>query len=249
MTANTGSLEYAQARVQARYGQRPDELAWRRLEVVREYPEILEAARTTGLRPWLTGIAPDSAVHEIEAAMRAHWRAVVDEVAGWMPSIWQPALRWCALLVDLPVLAHLLRGCEPLQWMHTDSVYRTFFTSSGAVDLRGGAYTELATVQPVRLLDDWTMLWRRRLPRIGSDVGLEHVARAFALHFEAFRSAAPLDGWPMRRALQARLRVAFRRAVLAPELAFVYLGIVSLDAERLRGELLRRAAFPGLMVA
>jgi len=37
-----------------------------------------------------------------------------------------------------------------------------------------------------------------------------------------------------------------RRAMLDPAAAFAYLALIALDLERLRGELLRRAAFPGL---
>ena len=40
-----GSLEYAQARVQARHGQRADELAWQRLETAREFAALLAGAR------------------------------------------------------------------------------------------------------------------------------------------------------------------------------------------------------------
>ena len=57
------------------------------------------------------------------------------------------------------------------------------------------------------------------------------------------------DGWPLRRALQARLALLFRRAMLDPAAAFIFLALTALDLERLRGELLRRAAFPGVAMA
>jgi hypothetical protein len=57
------------------------------------------------------------------------------------------------------------------------------------------------------------------------------------------------DGWPLRRTLQARLTLLFRRAMLDPAAAFAYLALTALDLERLRGELLRRAAFPALVAA
>ena len=41
-----GSLEYAQARLSARFGARPDEAAWRRIEHLRELPALIDAART-----------------------------------------------------------------------------------------------------------------------------------------------------------------------------------------------------------
>jgi len=61
-----GSLDYAQARLQARHGQRVDEAAWRRIETMREFAPLLELARGTALRPWLVGIAADSTAHRIE---------------------------------------------------------------------------------------------------------------------------------------------------------------------------------------
>ena len=57
------------------------------------------------------------------------------------------------------------------------------------------------------------------------------------------------EGWALRRALQARLAAHFRRVMVHPAAPFVFLGLVALDFERLRGELLRRVAFPGLPLA
>ena len=53
-----GSLEYAQARLSARYGERPDEIAWRRIEHLRELPALLDAARISAFGIWLAGIDP-----------------------------------------------------------------------------------------------------------------------------------------------------------------------------------------------
>ena len=52
------------------------------------------------------------------------------------------------------------------------------------------------------------------------------------------------DGTALRRRFEAVLAALFRRAALSPAAAFAYLGLVLLDLERLRGELLRRAVFP-----
>ena len=77
-----GSLEYAQARMQARHGQRADDAAWQRLAGAREHTALLDAARSSPLRAWVVGITPHSSAHEIEAVLRGHWRAVVGEVTG-----------------------------------------------------------------------------------------------------------------------------------------------------------------------
>ena len=86
-----GSIELTQARVLARHGERLTAADWRRIEAMRDWAPALELARATALRPWLEGITADSGVVAIEAALRRHWRGVVDEVAAWMPRAWQPA--------------------------------------------------------------------------------------------------------------------------------------------------------------
>ena len=47
-----------------------------------------------------------------------------------------------------------------------------------------------------------------------------------------------------KRQLQARLILLLRRTLAEPATAFIYLALSALEFERVRGELLRRAAFP-----
>jgi len=47
----------------------------------REFPALLEAARTSALRPWLEGLSAASGSNQIEAQLRLHWRSLVAEVA------------------------------------------------------------------------------------------------------------------------------------------------------------------------
>lgn len=251
-----GSLEYAQARVQARHGQRLDEATWRRIEVVREFAPLLDLARTTALRPWLVGIAADSAAQPIEAALRGHWRALVDEVAGWMPVPWQPALAWCAVLPDLAVLQHLARGGEPAAWMHDDAGWRELCAAlprARAAVLREGPLAALAAAwhAPQTFGQAWQAEWQRRLPRpLGDAVDpLSQVLRALLDHRSAFADAATGQGWLLRASLRARLTLLLRRAALEPAAAFIHLALCALDLERLRAELLRRVLFPRRMVA
>ena len=68
-------------------------------------------------------------------------------------------------------------------------------------------------------------------------------------HVNAFRDPLAGDGSALRRALHARLSRLFRRATLDPAAAFIFLAISALDFERLRGEILRRVAFPRLPLA
>ena len=171
-----------------------------------------------------------------------------------MPDEWQPAVRWCAVATDLPVLAHLARGDAALAWMPDDAVYRELCALKaglGAAPVDGPFVPfRAAWTEPVRLGNAWRAEWLRRLPAAKSDdvTLLDEVARVLRRHLAAFRDPSVRDGWPLRRALEARLALLFRRAMLDPAAAFIFLALTALDLERLRGELVRRAAFPGMVV-
>ena len=251
-----GSIDYAGARLWARFGARPDENAWRRIEPVREFAALIDAARGTALQPWLQGIAAHTSAHEIEALLRARWQALVAEIADWMPEAWQPAILWCATLPYLPILLHLARRGAPLPWMRDDPLLRDL-----CVDDRGAARAALAAGRWAPLAAAWATpdalpaawraeWWRRMPPHPGGDPRLiVALARTLTTHLAENAGASIREGWALRRALQARLAVHFRRAILDPAAAFVFLAIAALDFERLRGELLRRVAFPGLPLA
>jgi hypothetical protein len=244
-------LEYAQARLSARNGERPDEVEWRHMAVVRELAGSLDAARQTRLRRWTADITPQDRVHEIEATLRRHWRKLVAEVAGWMPAEWRAAVAWCGALADLPPLQYLARGGPVLAWMRDDPVYRDLCTDqpgAGPAALVTGPLAPLlpAWADPDRFLTVWSAEWVRRLPRgsLGATPLLERLATGLEQHLAAFGGATPSDGWALRRALQLRVASLFRRAMLDPTAAFAFLALTALDIERLRGELVRRAAFP-----
>src|SRR5512143_1743399 len=246
-----GSLEYAQARLSSRFGERADEVAWRKLEHVREFATLVDVARNSVLRIWIGGISAVSTPHEIESALREHWRAHVAEVARWMPESWRDAVLWCAVAPDLSVVAHLARGHRSLRWMREDRVYRDLVDAGpGAcpATLGTGPLAPLAAgwSDPGRIVALWRGEWERRAPADGDPALRAELGRALAAHLATFHDPAVKDGWPLRRSLQARLTLLFRRAMLDPVAAFAYLALIALDLERLRGELLRRAAFPGL---
>ena len=245
-----GSLEYAHARLHARHGQRLDVAAWRRIEVMRDFAPLLELARNSALRPWLVGITADSTVHQVEAVLRGHWRALVDELASWMPAAWRPALAWCALLPDLALLQHLARGGEPAAWMEDDEDWRALSAAQPAeraAMLAAGPASELAGAwtQPQSIGTAWLGAWQRRLPQpLGdADDSLGRLVRLLLEHRAAFAAAGANQGWLLRGALQARLSLLLRRAALQPAAAFVHLALCALDLERLRAELLRCRVF------
>lgn len=256
---DAGSLEFAHARIWARHGQRPDEALWRRIEVTRDLAAVLELARGSTLACWLDGIGPDAGVHAIELAMRRHWRERVADVASWMPPAWRRAIEWCAVLVDLPALQHLARGGTPLRWMADDPPLRALLDDHGAVaaprrprfDGHAAAAAPLrallgaAQPDPRRLLALWRAEWQHRLPAAAAGRAVEtRLIPLLAAHAQAFGAPHAVDGWALRRSLQARLVMLLRRTLVEPASAFVYLALSALELERVRGELLRRAAFP-----
>lgn len=251
-----GSLEYAHARLHARHGQRLDDAAWRRIEVIREFAPLLEGMRASALRPWLSGITVDSSVHRVEASLRGQWRALIDERAAWMPSSWHGALQWCAVLPDLAVLQHLARGGEPAAWMHDEPAWRELSAAqppARAALLQSGPFAALAAAwaTPQSLGRAWRDEWQRRLPQpLGDDGGLlQQLVRVLLQHRQVFVAASPSEGWLLRGALRARLTLLLRRAALQPALVFIDLALCALDLERLRAELLRRLLFPRWQVA
>lgn len=86
-------FEYAQARLQARHGDRPDRAAWRRLHASASVEHFLDACARTGLARWVVDVHADQDARQIERALAAAFDRYVGEVASWLPPRWQPAVR------------------------------------------------------------------------------------------------------------------------------------------------------------
>lgn len=228
MTRDTGSLELAHARIAARWGSRPDDALWRRIEATHELAAVLTLARASSLSRWLGGIDAGTGLHTIERLLRERWRQRVNEVAAWMPMPWQPALHWCAELIELP-------GEQPWAGDPARSVRHAPEAGAGDKDAEEAA----------ALLARWLARWRRLLPHDGGRETLERtLVPLLEGHRRAFAAPHTADGWALRRELQAKLVALLRRHAAEPVAAFVYLALCALELERLRGEITRRAAFP-----
>jgi hypothetical protein len=246
-----GSLEYAHARLGARFGERPDELAWRRIEMIRDIGAMLDATRGSPLGAWIAGLGPDADAHAVELALRAHLRQRVMAIAAWMPPPWRASVEWCALCMDLPVLQHLARGGRVPPWLRDDPLGAALREGDGG-HADGGPRFLLAAGKrdPDRIAAIWRAEWHRRLPvPVASAPLLADLVRVLGEHATAFRQPWQVEGGSLRRALHVRLTRLFRRALLDPAAAFIFLALSALDRERLRGEILRRVVFPRLPLA
>lgn len=243
MTA-TATLAYAQVRLQARYGEGPDEGDWAALRSAMHFATVLERARETKLRPWVAAFSNTSSTHQIELGLREQLRRVIEEVAGWLPRPWTPAVLWTKRLVDLPALAYLMRAEPAHAWIVQDPALKDFSTNDmtgrrsalSRADT-GALISAWETGQPLHRV--WLREWRRRWPQIPSAEArqLSELAALLQHHIEAFAATPLQDAWQQRRMLWDRLRQIFRRDFLTPAAAFAYLAIVALDFERLRAEL------------
>jgi hypothetical protein len=186
----------------------------------------------------------------MEIAMRSHWRERVEAIATWMPAVWRAAIEWCALLVELPVLQHLARSGAVPRWLSDDPLRAAWSGEQAQREPAPALLLAAARVEPDRVGSIWRAEWDRRLPdRRERTPLLQETVRLLAEHASTFRGPLPSDGWALRRALHARLSRLFRRATLDPAAAFIFLALSALDFERLRGEILRRVAFPRLPLA
>ena len=166
------------------------------------------------------------------------------------PKTWQAAVRWCAMLVDLPVLQHLARGGAVPPWMRDDPIYRDLASASrrdsapcrARRTAAGAARRGVGRPRPHRRGCGWRE-WRRRHPGIAARGRRGHRRSQLARSARISRRFATARCATARRcAARCRrgLSLLFRRAIIDPSAAFIFLALSALDLERLRGELLRR---------
>jgi hypothetical protein len=247
-------MAYAQARMQARFGARPPEATWQALSAITAFRGFLEQARATALQSWLHNLSPIATRDDIERLLRVNLCARIEEVARWLPPAQRPALRWTGILVDLPAIAHLLRGGEPQAWMRDEPALKSLAAVDAAQRAATLAQGDTAPLMRVAkedsLPDRWLGEWRRRLPRLPARER-DHLERLVRLvrALLAQSAARSVDGqWAHdsaepRRALEARLAFEFRRRFLEPAAAYACLLLAASEFTRIRGALLGRLVF------
>ena len=245
-----GNLDYALTRVSARHGQRPDDVAWRRLEASRDLSHYVTAARSGALAHWVSSVEDDHDCHAIERILRVQWRRYVDGVAAWHPRAWQAWLAWLAWLPGLSLLAQLARPQAVPSWLLADPLYGPISLGTPADRAEALAHTALAALRPVVAGGAapgaaWSVQWQLLQPPtdVGTEYFLQRLKRALDRHRQALLRAE--DSEPLRKELANHLQRLFRAAAGTVIATVCHLALVALDLERLRGGLARRSLFGG----
>lgn len=240
-------IGYAQARVQARFGDRPADPFWRELEAGRDFPHLVDWVRSSVLADAVAAVPADIGVHALEARLRRHWAATCDEIAGWYPASSQAAIRWLKWLPLLPALTWLAQGRTVPPWMLEDPALGAI-ASAGPADrserLAGTPLAPLAMEFAAAgdLAAAWHRAWRDRW------TGTDHAAfarleRALSRLLPGGRTDAGEGFDALLEATGAEARRLFRRHVCSPLAGTCLLVMLWLDHQRLRAALVQARLF------
>jgi hypothetical protein len=247
--STTSKFAYLQARLQARHGERNDEAAWRRLQGATDFANYLQLAQQSALRPWVMSLHAGQDSGEIEQLLRRQFRDHVDEVAGWVPAGWRPAVRWVGRLPDLPVLRHLLAGEPAPAWLRDDPALRAFASEHIAVRQDAMLQSDCRVLAQAwqagtPMWEAWYRQWQQLWPVATRERrGMVELGRLLRHEVQERQHASPGNLQDRLETLQSRLVSAFRRYSFLPAAAFLHLALTSLDLSRLRGDLLVRKLF------
>lgn len=248
-------FRYVQARLQARHGDRADDRVWRRLDSVGNLANYLQTAGQTTLRVWTNGLHDGNSSHDIELTLRRNFRGYVEEIARWQPARWAAVVRPLAQLPDLPALQHLLGGGTAPAWMLNDPELsacssENLAARATALDTAGRAYLADAVQRNIALPQAWLDHWRSQWPQAPQQTaGLKHLGVLLIEHAREVQSDTGTQTDRLRERLLNRLTAAFRRYSFQPAAACAHIGIVALELERLRSDLIERAVFAESMAA
>ena len=239
---------YVQSRLQARHGRRLAEPDWRLLEATEDLAGYLQAARQTFFRDWIQHLAGSADIHQIERSLRQDWEAYCAEVAAWLTPPWRPLVEWLATIPYLPAVAHLADGGPAWRWMQNDPALEAVAVQDPEVRTRllaASRYAALARTIAAgeEPLAAWLAEWRERSP---GDAPEELVALIGMLetHFGSSLEAQSETPAARRRMLEHGFNRCFRRWAGGIGAVLTHLGLVALDAERLRAGLILRVLIP-----
>ena len=243
------AFAYVQVRLQARHGARPDETVWRHLQGTSDFANYLQLARHTPLRYWVTTLDPGQDSDDIEGELRRLFRRHVDEVAGWVPPAWRPAVLWVRRLPDLPALQFLLGGEPVPAWLQHDAELHALgclpVASRPELMEQSDCTVFLNAYRAgVPFPDAWISHWRMLWPRTArQDRGLEKLSQALHRYLRVMQADSCDSAQTRCETLHVQLVSAFRRYSFQPAAVFSYLALTALELARLRGDLLVRQLF------
>lgn len=246
---HTASFAYMQARVQSRHGLRPQAQVWQQLRGSTDLASYLHTARKTSLAPWVAGLHATHSTHEIEHALWQQYRDHVDRVAHWLPTRWAGTIQWLGLLPDLPAIQHLLNTGAAPAWMLNNPRLRPFTSENMATRMQAmldSSWRDIVEAwqggqSPVAA---WLESWQKRWPRQASlQLGLRYLCALLQQQTNLARGQPPAPTQQQREQLARQLQGAFRRYSFQPAAACAHLGLVALDLEQLRAELVTRVLF------
>lgn len=251
---DTARFAYAQARLQARHGKRPDDNVWQRLNSIGDLANYLQVAQKTALRSWSLSLQANQSSHDIELSLRNQFRDYVDDVAHWYPQHWSTSILWVKRLPDLPALQYLLSGNAVLHWMLDDPDLQSFALDNVAQRIETIQNSDCAPLlnawrrgQPLYLAwaGHWQSLWPKESHFTSSLKSLSNLLTR-TLHEQQAESTA--SSQHQRALLKQNLNAAFRRYSFEPAAAYAHLALTALDLEKLRGDVVRRALFSEKLV-
>lgn len=242
---------YAQARTQARLGQRLPENSWRLIESSLGLAQYVHSARATVLAPRVQHFTARVSPHTIDRSLRHDWREEVAAVGRWVPERWREAVAITAWLPYLPFVAYLDDGGAALQWMQDDSVLAELAFDDLAARRIALSDSPFASFLPAAETRTWTRCWvdcwRDAWPESGAAqrAGLQQLLAVGTEHLAADDSESSGERTRRERLtrLDQQLVRLLRRHTGQPVVVFCYLLLTALDLQRLRDGLVRRALF------
>ena len=244
-------IAYAQARVQARFSQRPPDAFWRELEAGRELQHLMELARATRAGAAMESVTATLDPHTLEARLADRWAQACAEIAGWYPQAWRTAMCWLAWLPWLPVLTWLARVEPTPPWMQAGHPVGLLGRLPPAERMQALAHGPLASLENAwaggdSLAEAWHRHWSDTWPVAPRT----HERRALERLDAILRSLTPGDPDPagagfdalVERAQVAATRV-FRRLAGTPVAGMAMLVLLGLDQQRLRAALALARSF------
>lgn len=239
---------YAQARAQARQGDRLSADNWGLLESSVGLAQFLHLLRSTALAPRVEHFSGTTSPHVIERSLRREWHREVELTRRWVPVRWRAAVAWTGWLSELPAVSHLLQSGAALAWMKDDPVLSPFAAED--TDTIGSAIEEAlpGLTADGRSGDDglarWLAHWRRLWPQEAAD---DRVLAGLVSLVERLGTVDRGDeAGEWRSNLESKALRILRGRREQPVTVFCHLLLSALELHRLRQGLLQRAIFNDL---